>query len=145
MSQGELQAERIRQEMWNDVDLFLEEFYPQGCEAGKELERVGLTPTQIRGLENLIVSTRRFSEIINYIKNQAGKESKKDPKWKQVAEILLEQLKALEAKGGELGGDDPALVLEAKLRLVRGWGKQVVTHYLFEQARPKIEGAGHGS
>jgi hypothetical protein len=145
MSQSQLQAERTRQEMWKNVDLFLEEFYPQGCEAGMELHRADMEMTQIRGLESLIVSTRRFSEVINYIKNQAGKGTSKSRKWRQVAKTLLDQLGRLETKGAELGGDDPALVLEAKLRLVRGWGKQVVTHYLFEQARPEIEGAGHGS
>ncbi len=144
MSQNELQAVRKRQEMWKNVDLFLEDFYPQGCETGKELHHAKMGMTQIRGLESLIFSTRRFSEVINYIKNQAGKESKKDPKWKQVAGTLLNQLAILEAKASELGGDDPALVLEAKLRLVRGWGKQVVAHYLFEQARHEIQGEKHG-
>lgn len=144
MSQNELQAVRKRQEMWKNVDLFLEDFYPQGCEAGKELHRADMGMTQIRGLESLIVSTRRFSEVLNYIKNQAGKGTGKAKKWKQVAGTLLDQLGHLEAKGSELGGDDPALVLEAKLRLVRGWGKQVVAHYLFEQARHEIQGEKHG-
>ena len=140
MTQDEFQNERSRKKMWQEVDLFLEEYYPHGCHAGKELEKAKMETSQIRGLESLIVSTRRFSEVLNYIKNQAGKGTSKSKKWRQVAGTLIQQLQELETKGAEVGAGDPALVLEAKLRLVRGWGKQVVTHYLFEKSKPEIEG-----
>ncbi len=131
-----------RQQMWKDIDLFLEAFYPEGCKAGKEMQKVGMEMSQVRGLESLIVSTRRFSEVINYIKNQAGKDTAKSKNWRAVAEILLKQLQELQDYAVKLGGDDPAMVMEAKLKLVRGWCKQVVSHYLFEKARPDIQGGG---
>jgi hypothetical protein len=140
--------DKQRRQVWHEIDLFLEEFYPEGKRAGmlaagyfdKEKPGVQLkTPqmkmAQIRGLENLVVSTRRFSEIINFIKNQAGKQNRTAESWRQVAGVFLAQLEQLEAKARELGNADAELVLDAKLRLARGWIKQVVAHYLFEQVR----------
>lgn len=126
--------------MWQEIDLFLEDFYPEGKRAGmlaatvfKEQDKKMMA--QIRNLENLVVSTRRFSEIVNFIKNQAGKEGSIAKKWCQVAGPFLAQLEQLEAKARELGNGDAELVLDAKLRLARRWIKQVVAHYLFEQVR----------
>ncbi len=121
--------------MWQEIDLFLEDFYPEGKRAGVLASGSQMKMAQIRGLENLIVSTRRFSEIINFIKNQAGKQNRTAETWRQVAGPFLAQLDQLEAKARELGGGEPELVLDAKLRLARGWIKQVVAHYLFEQVR----------
>ena len=126
-----------RRQMWKDVDLFLEEFYAHGCEAGRKMQESEMGMAQVRGLESIIVSTRRFSEVINYIKNQSGKDTK-SVKWKKIAGTLLTQLETLEKTAEELGGDNPEIVLEAKLKLVRGWGKQVISHYLFEKAKPQI-------
>lgn len=129
-----------RQQMWLQIDRYLDEFYPEGKKSGQELAKAKLEPTQIRGLENLVVSTRRFSEIINYIKNQAGKQHKQAEPWRLVCNGLLQQLEQLETKGKEFGKDDPSLIIEAKLRLARGWAKQIVSHYLFERnAKPEIK------
>ncbi len=136
-----LEKEAQRRKMWREIDLFLESFYPEGKKAGRLLADQEMKMTQVRGLENLAVSTRRFSEIINFIKNQAGKTGKGAEKWRLVAVPLLEQLDLLQKKADELGGDDPEAVLDARLRLARGWVKQVVAHYLFEQVRPQLEGA----
>lgn len=121
--------------MWHEIDLFLEDFYPEGKRAGLLASGTQMKMAQIRGLENLVVSTRRFSEIVNFIKNQAGKQNRTAEIWRQVAGLFLAQLEQLEAKARELGNGDAELVLDAKLRLARGWIKQVVAHYLFEQVR----------
>jgi hypothetical protein len=85
----------------------------------------------VHGLENLIVSTSRFSEIINYIKNQAGKDTKKKS-WAAIVEDMLHQLKDLETKARDIGETDTEAVLEIKLKLAKGWARQVVSHYLYE-------------
>jgi hypothetical protein len=111
------------------IDVYLEDFYPQSRNAGKRMADAGLGTSQIRGLETIITSTTRFSEIINHIKNQAGKDKKK--KWSGVASLLLEQLETLEAEAHRISKDFPTRILDIKLRLARGWAKQVVTHYLY--------------
>ncbi|MBW1987365.1 MAG: hypothetical protein JRI50_09120 [Deltaproteobacteria bacterium] len=113
------------------VDIFLENCYSQSIEAGKELAKVGLKKSQINGLQTLVNSTRRFSEIFNFIKSQAGKERAKKEQWRKVADRLLSQLEALEQQAHQLGKGDPGKTLDIKLRLARGWAKQVVAHYLW--------------
>jgi hypothetical protein len=120
-------------EMLRKIDCYMEEFYPQSVEAGKLLKAVELSTAQIRGLETLITSTRRFSEILNYIKNQAGKERREEPKWTQVAPVLLGQLGVLESEAHRIGGEDPAKVMEVKLRFARIWAKQIVANYLYQE------------
>lgn len=117
------------------IDLFLEGFYPRAVESGEQLAEEGLGNSQVRGLESLVNATTRFSEIISYIKNQAGKESEKKKKpWSSVAPGLLQQLEDLEAEAAKLGQNDPAAVLEVKLRLARGWARQVATHYFYRSS-----------
>ena len=121
------------------IDLHLEALYETKVTQliGQKMVRAKLYPSQIRGLENLVMSTRRFSEIINYIKNQAGKDRK--GQWPEVVEDLLKQLEGLEGKATEIGKDDPATILEVKKRLAKGWVKQIVAHYLFTVS---LEGEG---
>jgi hypothetical protein len=113
------------------IDLHLEEIYETEATQmlGKKMVQVGLKSSQVRGLENLVMSTRRFSEIVNYVKNQAGKDSK--GQWPQIVNELLKQLEQLEGKAKEIGKGDPGLILEIRKRLARGWVKQIVAHYLF--------------
>ena len=120
----------LEPETLREIDLFLEEFYPQSKNAGNEMARAELGSSQIRGLETLITSASRLSEIINYVKNQAGKDKKNT--WSKIAPLLLDQLDLLEAKAKELGKEDPANTLDIKMKLARGWAKQVGTHFLYE-------------
>ncbi|MDM8539430.1 hypothetical protein QUF70_21965 [Desulfobacterales bacterium HSG17] len=113
-----------------EIDLFLEEIYDDSKKAGEEMAEVGLGKAQIRGLETMILSTTRFSEIMNYIKNQAGKDNKM--KWAIVAPGLIKRLEKLEEKAEELGKNDPSLCLAIKMKLARGWEKQVISHCLYQ-------------
>lgn len=112
------------------IDLFLEEYYEQGHtkRAGEAMAKCDMKKSQVRGLENLLVSTSRFSEIINYIKNQVGKDRKE---WQSVGPLLLDQLATIEMKAHEMAGEEPAKRLAIKLILARGWARQVVAHYLY--------------
>ncbi len=140
MSSQSMSAPVLAPELLRKIDLILEEFYPESVKAGEKMAKLGLHTSQIRGLQTLITSTSRFSEIINYIKNQAGKEKpgkSKRPQWREVAPVLLEQLEFLEAEAGKLGQGDPAMILAVKLKLARVWAKQVTAHYLFEPLKKK--------
>lgn len=129
MSNAASKVGQITPELNKEIDLYLEEIYPASEEMGKKM--VCLHTSQVRGLENLIVSTSRFSEIINYIKNQAGKDTKKKS-WAAIVEDMLHQLKDLETKARDIGETDTEAVLEIKLKLAKGWARQVVSHYLYE-------------
>ena len=153
MSKSDSKEWRLKPETRKDIDLFLEDIYPDSEKMGEMMAKsddekiwaflgvmakreAALQTSQARGLENLTVSTSRFSEIINYIKNQAGK-SAKGKGWNIFAEKMLLKLKVIENKAREIGGNDPGTVLEVKLGLARGWVKQVVAHYLYEKTREK--------
>ncbi|HHC25087.1 MAG TPA: hypothetical protein ENK58_06705 [Desulfobacterales bacterium] len=123
----------LEPETLKKIDLYLEEFYPNAVNAGNEMFSAELGKAQIRGLETLVTSTSRFSEVINYIKNQTGKDKK--GKWLQAGPLLLDQLDLLENKADEIGQGDATTVLEIKLRLARGWAKQVTTHYLYSRSQ----------
>lgn len=114
-----------------EIDVFLEDFYPQSITAGKELAKVALGTSQIRGFETLTMSASRFSEIRNYIKNQTGKE-RKEPRWAVVAPTLLSQLDSLEQEAERMSGGNAERLLDIKLHLARGWARQVIAHYLYD-------------
>jgi hypothetical protein len=118
------------------IDKYLETLYEskKTLNAGQTMADVKLDNSQIRKLENLVMSTRRFSEIINHIKNQAGKDIKKK-QWPQIADTLLNQLNELEQKAQEIGKNDFSKIIEIKKHLARGWVKQIVAHYLFAKLK----------
>lgn len=111
------------------IDVYLEEIYDRSKTAGEGLSSANFGMAQIRGLENMIMAAPRFSEIINYIKNQTGKDRKNQ--WIGVAPNLIEQLETLETKANQMSCGDPALALDIKMRLAKGWGRQVITHCLY--------------
>lgn len=119
------------------IDLHLEALYESKTtiDIGQKMADVELKSSQIRNLENLVMSTKRFSEIINFIKNQTGKDKK--GKWPLIADVLLHQLEALEDKAREIGKDNPGITFEVKRQLARGWVKQIVAHYFFADSKKK--------
>lgn len=119
---------KLDRDKLQEIDRFLEEYYEKGATREAAAKMVKLKKTQVRGLENLLVSATRFSEIINYIKNQAGKGREE---WQSVAPELLKQLSEIESKAQEMFPDDPEQRLLVKLKLARGWGRQIVAHYLY--------------
>jgi len=125
---------RIDASVSRKMDIFLEEIYPESQKAGEEMAGLKFGKSQTRGFESLLTSTGRFSEILNYIKKQAGKDKKKEA-WVQVAPTLLAQLEILETKAMELGNGDPSFTLQIKIKLAREWGKQVISHYMYQQMR----------
>ncbi len=120
--------------IYKEIDLCLERIYPESITLAEKVVEAGLdAKSQLRGFETLINATSRFSEIQNYIKNQAGKENSAASKWRFVAPLMLGQLAALETEAHRIAGTDPQQILDVKLRLARGWAKQVVCHYLYKR------------
>jgi hypothetical protein len=136
MENVQISAVRLNMQALKSIDQFLEGYYEEGNSqrAGRAMAGCGMKNSQVRGLENLIAATSRFSEVINYIKNQIGKNRSE---WQSAGPILLTQLETIESKAAEIAGADPAVKMEVKLRLVRGWARQVVAHYLYDR---KTEG-----
>lgn len=108
--------------------------------------------SQLRSLQNTVYSATRFSDIIDFIKNQMGKESLKNRRWtrnlegQMVGAQLLAQLDRLKADAAGLAAqlgqdpDHPYLgTFPVALRLARGWMRQVAAHYLYCKA---LKGAG---
>jgi hypothetical protein len=131
MSFSSIDAVILNEKNMRHIDLFLEEYYESGKtqEIAEVLVQDKMNKNQVRGLENIIVSTTRFSEIINYIKNQIGKQGRSQ--WQNAGPTMLRHLTEIEQKAGELSGDNPAEKVEIKLRLARGWAKQVAAHYYY--------------
>lgn len=119
----------LEPDILKEIDEYLEEIYPQSMNIGSNLEYHNFSNSQIRNLQTMVLSATRFSEIINFIKNQAGKDKK--GQWSLAAPVLLEQLKLIEVKAREIGNLEPGKVLEVKIRMARGWVKQVVAHFLY--------------
>lgn len=119
-------------EQRHKIDEFLESIYPEAKKTAEDLVSVIDNRTQIRGFETMVASVTRFSDVINYVKNQAGKDNKKKD-WALIAPGLLRELEKLEKKAEEIGGDYPGLILAIKMKLVRGWTRQISTHYLFQK------------
>lgn len=128
------EAKMLDRKIYKKLDLHLEKIYPQSVQLAEEMKASGLdSKSQLRGFETLVNATSRFSEIINYVKNQAGKDRRTN-NWRKVAPKMLEQLEELEKQAHAIAGNDPEKILAVKLRLVRGWARQVVCHFLYAQA-----------
>lgn len=125
------------------VDIFLEEYYAKSIDAAKIMANDLPGTTQVRGLETLTATTSRFSEIINYVKRQTGKDTKNE--WTTLGPKLISQLEDLEKKAEELSKDDVDRCLDIKLLLARGWVNQVVCHYLYEKTIKEDKKKSHGN
>ncbi len=125
------------------IDVFLEGYYTKSIEAAKIMASDLPGKTQARGLETLTATTSRFSEIINYVKRQTGKDTKNE--WTTLGPKLISQLEDLEKKAEELSKDNVDSCLDIKLLLARGWVNQVVCQYLYEKTIKKDEKKSHGN
>ena len=111
------------------IDRLLESLYPESVRLAAKM--VGLETSQVRKLQTLVTSTTRFSEILNFVKNQAGKRNKTAREWVKVAPQMIRQLEEFEEKARTIEENNPEKILAIKLRLAHGWVKQLVAHYLY--------------
>ena len=106
--------------------------------------------TQIRNLQQITCSATRFADIEDFVKNQMGKEDKDRRQWRNLGDNVLTGLKELRDASQEFVPDDSdeqSELSEAgmkqmalRLRLARGWGRAVVSQYLYRVAHDQMEG-----
>lgn len=140
----------IKPQVSKAIDLFLDQHYEQSEIAGKHLSGCFSGTggkNQVRNLENAAYTATRFSSIQNFIKNQMGKDSKKNPTWTKkltegdlMGDFLLKQLEGLAQASDRLTKIEPTEdpltgSLEIRLCLARGWAQQVASHYLYLMAK----------
>ncbi len=107
-----------------------------------------INPTQIRSIQNVVNSTQRFSEVLNFIKSQTGRHKE----WKQLGPklvavmekidklsdgILQEIEKKLKEKKESQSKEEIPAKGEIRLALCRHWVKIFVAEFLY--TNPKKE------
>lgn len=107
-----------------------------------------INPTQIRSIQNVVNSTQRFSEVLNFIKSQTGRHKE----WKQLGPklvavmekidklsdgILQEIEKKLKEKKESQAKEEIPAKGEIRLALCRHWVKIFVAEFLY--TNPKKE------
>lgn len=92
--------------------------------------------TQIRNLQQIVVSATRFSDIEDFVKNQMGRE-RTGREWREVGEEVLQQLQNLRQQAARWT-TDPHQQLTLRLHLARGWVRAVVGAYLYAKAHQEM-------
>lgn len=135
------------------ADLYLDSHHEEFLELGGLLfknfppDRDKIS-AQVRNLEQIAVSVTRFADIEDFVKNQMGRESQNLKPWREVGQAVLDLLGTLRnvrvLRPGGTAEDDasPEDQLEFRLRLARGWARAVVSEYLYQLARGKIQEQG---
>lgn len=103
-------------------------------------EKTGRISTQIRNLEQIVVSATRFCDIEDFVKNQMGREGKVGDDWRKAGDQVLEQLNELRTNANKLASSEPERLL-LRLHLARGWIRAVVGGYLYKKACKQLEGS----
>ena len=134
------------------IDAYIDRHHDTFAAMGDDLYRVfefnrrtGRVATQVRNLQQIVCSARRLADVEDFVKNQMGKESSENPKWREVGVSILEALSGLRKEADRYAGQDTSSpdrerrALLIRLRLVRGWMRAVVTQYLYRVALAQME------
>lgn len=136
-------------ELLQQADSFLDtdQQHQQAEQLGQRLfelfgaDREGRVSTQIRNLQQMVVSATRFADIEDFVKNQMGKDKSSGNRagpWRQVGDEILKQLAVLRQRANELSRDEGQRLL-LRLHLARGWVRAVVGAYLYAKAQKEME------
>jgi hypothetical protein len=138
-------------ELLQQADSFLdtEQQHEEAVKLGQELfnvfgsDKEGRVSTQIRNLQQIVISAIRFADIEDFVKNQMGKEKSNSDKgslgpWRKVGDRILKQLAQLRQKAKELATDEGQRLL-LRLYLARGWVRAVIGAYLYAKAHREME------
>jgi len=134
----------LSKELIQKTDLYIEENHQMFSELGKRFFDIfnkkskNRIRAQIRNLERITCSATRFADIEDFVKNQMGKEPKDRREWKALGREVLQQLRQLREKSQELDAD-PYNQMALRLHLARGWGRAVVSEYLYRIAHYQME------
>jgi hypothetical protein len=111
-------------------------------EVFKADEKSGRISTQVRNLQQVVVSATRFADIEDFVKNQMGKKSSASEDWKKVGEEVLRQLNELRTWAAGQAFSDAGQELLLRLHLARGWVRAVVAAYLYAKALKEKDNHG---
>jgi hypothetical protein len=110
-------------------------------ERGEELYQVfraneGRVSTQVRNLQQIVISARRLSDVEDFVKNQMGKKSGAED-WRSVGDHLLKDLEQIRQQADKMAKEEPVR-LRLRIYLARGWVKAVVGNYMYHKAIQEI-------
>lgn len=98
----------------------------------------GRVSSQIRNLQQIVVSATRFVDIEDFIKNQMGRNAGAYKEWRRIGNQVLKQLEALRRKANDWTNDEGQRLL-LRLHLARGWIRAVIGAYLYAKAQDEME------
>ncbi len=135
-------------ELIHQADSFLdrEDVHHKAVQLGQQLFETfgskekgkGQVSSQIRNLQQTVVSATRFADIEDFVKNQMGRNAGPYREWRQVGDTILQQLRELR-KAADQFTPDPGQRLLLRLHLARGWVRAVVGAYLYAKAHKEME------
>ena len=127
-----------------ETDRYIDENHETFSELGKRFFTVfgynkekNQISSQIRNLQQITCSAKRFADIEDFVKNQMGKEKKDQLRWRKLGDDVLVALEELRNKSQQLD-TDPANQMALRLRLARCWVRAVVSQYLYKVARDQM-------
>ena len=100
-------------------------------------DKDGRVSSQIRNLQQIAVSTTRFADIEDFVKNQMGRNTGAYQQWRQVGDEVLKQLDALRQEANRMTKDEGQCLL-LRLYLARGWVRAVVGAFLYRKAQKEM-------
>jgi len=134
----------LNRELARQADHYIDDKHEDFAELGQRFfeafgydHKANRLSTQVRNLQQIALSARRFVDIEDFVKNQMGKRRNK---WPAVGEEVLSQLRVLRRESRNMSGDRAQEFL-LRLHLARGWVNVVVGEYLYQVAQSQMEGS----
>jgi hypothetical protein len=103
-------------------------------------DREGRINTQVRNVQQIVVSARRLADVEDFVKNQMGKTTQASCDWRKVGDTVLKHLAQLRDRATGMTTDEGQRVA-LRLYLARGWVRAVVGAYLYAKARREMQHA----
>ena len=128
--------EILNRDLVRRADRYIDDSHEDFAELGQRFcEVFRHDRTQVRNLQQIARSARRFADIEDFVKNQMGKGT---GKWPSIGEDVLKQLRVLRQASRTMSEDSVQQFL-LRLHLARGWAYAVVSEYLYQVAHSQME------
>ncbi len=101
-------------------------------------DKQGRVSTQVRNLQQMVISATRLADIEDFVKQQMGRGKGPCKEWRQVGDEVLEQLQGLREAANRLASHEGQR-LALRLHLARTWIRDVVGAYLYAKAQKEME------
>jgi hypothetical protein len=137
---------QLTPELIHQADSYLDrdDFHQTAVALGEQLfavfgsDRKGQVSSQLRNLQQMVISATRFADIEDFVKNQMGRNAGAYREWRQVGNDILRQLGELR-EAADRFTPAPGQALLLRLYLARGWVRAVVGAYLYAKAQKEME------